>query len=126
VLLLASSNVFSQNIQTATIEWHCNSIFTAKPGIFVEEMSRVVSSAGQITWYDKDGVVKETFSITGSDGSWTNVSSSGSMQFIVSSGEDRGSVQFSSSGSATTIRILTITQAEPQIYELTVTTINTL
>ena len=126
MLLLASSSVFSQNIQTSTVEWNCASTFTASSGTFADEISKVVSNPQQITWYDAEGVARQTFAVTSANGSWTNVASNGSIQFIVSSGANRGTVQFERSAGATTIKILIISEAETEVYELSVNTVTPL
>ena len=123
--MLISAVATSQNIQTATIEWNCNSTFIARPGTTTEEITKVVSSSDQVIWYDSAGLVKKSFSITDTNGSWSNVSSNGSINFIVN-GDDAGMVQFIRSEGIAKIRIHIITEDDSQIYELVVSNQHTL
>jgi hypothetical protein len=124
--LLTSTAAFSQNIQTATIEWNCTSTFTARPGITSDEITKVVSSSDQIVWYDNEGVIKKTFSVTDTNGSWTNVSNNGTINFTVASGDDAGMIQFLRTDGVARIRIHVITDDDSQIYELSVANFQTL
>lgn len=126
VAVCSSLKTYAQNIQTASIEWNCTSTFTAQPGDIIDEITKVVSSDEQIIWYDAEDNVKLTLSITGSEGTWSNVSSNGSILFKVNAGTDSGIVQFSKAGGVTRIRIHLVKEDEAPIYELTVSTVNAL
>ena len=124
--LLISVAASSQDIQTSTIEWNCTSTFTARPGTTADEITKVVSSSDQVIWYDKDGVVIKTLSITDTTGSWSNVSGTGTIQFGITSGDDAGLVQFSRSNGVARIRIQLINGDDSQIYELVVDNLHAL
>jgi hypothetical protein len=126
LVLIATKSAFAQNIQTATIEWTCNSTFVATPGTLTDEPTKVVSSQETITWYDNNGTVRQTLTIVDAIGSWSNVSNNGSIMLNVTAGDDRGLVQFVKNGSSTTIRIQIIATSEIQLYELTVNSLTTL
>jgi hypothetical protein len=121
---LISAGVIAQDIQSSTIEWSSISTFSVQAGTYVDEITKVVTTPDQITWYDKDGIAQETLSITGSIGSWSNVSNNGSIFFKVASGDDLGIVQFSKSSDKMTIRINIVTANDSPTYELTITTLN--
>ena len=123
VSLIATTS-FAQNIQTSTIEWNCISTFTSQPGTVVDENTKVVSSAEQIIWYDDNGAALKTLSITGSTGSWSNVSNNGSIIFNITSGDDTGIAQFSKSDGVTRIRIHIVIDEDSPVFELKVGTLN--
>jgi hypothetical protein len=121
---LISAGVIAQDVQSSTIEWNSISTFSVQTGTYVDEITKVVTTPDQITWYDKDGIAQETLSITGSIGSWSNVNNNGSIFFKVTSGDDLGIVQFSKSSDKMTIRINIVTANDSPTYELTITTLN--
>jgi len=124
--LLFSTAASTQNVQTSTIKWNCTSTFTANPGSIDNEMTKVVSSSDQIVWYDSNDVVRKTFAITGSDGTWSNVSNNGSITFNITAGNDVEIVQFFRTAGVAKVRIIITEDNTPQSYELTVTTVNEL
>ena len=124
--LVFVSECFSQNIETSTIEWNCSSTFDVQTGTINDDATRIVSSANQITWYDDQGVAKETLQVTGHEGSWSNVSNNGSIIFKVISGNYSGIAQFSKANGVMRVRIQMVLDDEVPIYELTVNEINQL
>jgi len=124
--VLFSSEASAQNIQTSTIEWNSISTFEAQSGTISDEATKVVSSAEQIIWYDKNGIAQKTFSITTATGTWPNVSSNGSIIYNVSYGDNSGVAHFSKLDHLTKIRLHLITEEGSPIYELVVTTITEL
>lgn len=116
----------AQDIHTANLEWSCASIFEAQEGVFKDEIAKIKSSAEEIVWYDKNGVVQKTFSIAGSSGTWTDISGNGSVVFNMTYGDNSGFVQFSKAGSTVKIRVHLINEEGSPIYEFTVATVTTL
>jgi hypothetical protein len=116
----------AQNILTSSIEWNSSSTFTASIGVNTDEITRVVTSPSQITWYDNQDSVKQIFDIVSSEGSWNNVSNNGSISFKIKSGDSYGIAQFSKSGGSRMIRIQLVLDEEIPIYELTITDVNDL
>lgn len=121
-----SVKTFAQNIQTTSIEWNCSLTFIAQPVDMIDEVTKVVTSAEQIVWYDAEDNVKLTLTITGTEGSWSNVSNNGSILFRVNAGTDAGLAEFSKANGTTRIRIHIVRENEAPIYELTVSTVNAL
>lgn len=125
-MLLGSIVTYSQNILTSTIQWTCTQTFDAQQGLMTDEITKIVSSPTQVTWYDSNDVVKDTFEISGTEGSWTNVSNNGSVTFTVSSGEDRALIQFTKQNSNISIRIHFLLKDGKSIYDLKVNNVNSL
>jgi len=121
VIMLAGGSVVSaQNIQTASIEWTCNSTFDATNGVATDEVTKVTTSPEHVVWYNKDGEAQKTFSVSGLAGSWTNVSSNGSVVINMTYGDNSAIAHFSRSTDAIRIRIHLISEPGSPIYELTV------
>lgn len=120
------THIMAQNIETSTIEWSCSSTFTTNPGVITEEVTKVVSSQETITWYDNTGAPRQILTVDDAFGSWNNVEHNGSIIFNVTSGNDRGIVQFQKMSGSTVIRIQIIAETEVQLYELTVTSLTSL
>lgn len=124
IVLLSATTAIAQNIQTSTIEWRSTSTFDVEPGTIVNEQTKVVSSASQITWFGEDGNPFKTMPVNTVTGSWTNVGNNGSIIFNVNSENSSGIVQFWKNGSETKIRIHLVSDTESLIYELTVANFN--
>lgn len=126
IAVCLSTELFSQNIASETIEWHSSSTFAAATGEMTYETSKIVTSPTQIIWYDDSGATKQSLDILTSEGSWNNVANNGSILIKVKSGESFGIAQFSKSGNARTIRIQLVLEEESPIYEFTITDVNAL
>jgi hypothetical protein len=124
VAVLLTFQLHAQNIQTTAIEWNINSTFDVEQGAITDETTRVVSSSTQITWYAPDNNIRKTMSITGATGTWTNVSSNGSIIFNVTCEESSGIVQFWKADGQTRIRIHLVNESGGVLHELNVSSLN--
>jgi hypothetical protein len=114
----------AQNIQTSTIAWSTSSTFDVEQGAITDEATRIVSSSSEIAWYGSDNNLRKTMSITGTTGTWSNVSSNGSITFNVTSEESSGIVQFWKADGQTRIRIHLISESGGMLCELEVSSLN--
>lgn len=114
---------YAQNIQASTLEWRSTSSSTIDTGSLVNEFTRVVSSATEITWYDEQNTPRKVMTITGVIGSWTNISSNGAITYNVNAGEQSGIVQFWKVDGYTRIRIHMTGEGESVAYELSITNV---
>jgi len=121
-----STTAFSQNILTSSIEWNSIATFDAQDGMIVDETTKIVSGPTKITWYASNDSIKYDLTITGSDGSWANVSQNGSITFNVKDESNTGVVQFTKAENTIKITIYFVLQDGKSIYELKVNNVNNL
>src|SRR6218665_3119018 len=124
-LLICSLPLYSQNIKTNTLRWNVHSIQEISPASF-KEVEESITSVGTttVTWNDVRGEARRTFTIVEVNGSWSNVSHTGSVVYEVSESGRRGTITFSRTGSNIKISILMMSDGDlPEAYEMTVNTI---
>lgn len=122
--LLIAFPLFGQNIQTTTINWNTASTFEVEQGTIADETNRIVSSTSHISWYGADNGIRSSMSITNTIGAWSNVASSGSITFNVSSDDGSDIVQFCKADGETKIRIHLIKEVGTVLVEFNVSNIN--
>lgn len=113
-----STTASSQNILTSNIEWSSVSTFDAQDGMLTVETTKIISTPEQITWYAPDGSIRYSLNITGSDGSWTNVSQNGTIEFNVEGSDKVGVVQFQKVNGIRKVIIHFVLEDGKSIYEL--------
>jgi hypothetical protein len=114
----------AQNITTQTIRWQINQTQEVNAGKISEDPDQIVSyGTTKIEWQNSQGIVKKTFTISETNGSWTNVQNNGSILYEVSAGEQLGTVRIFRNSSELTIRITMIKgdDVDPDFYEMSVT-----
>jgi hypothetical protein len=81
----------------------------------------------KIEWQNASGVVKKTFAISETNGSWTNVQNNGSVLYEVNIGEQPGTVRIFRTSSELTIRITLLKDDDdPDLYEMSIASLETL
>jgi len=128
ILALISSGLYAQNVTTQTIRWRVARVQEVNAGKVTEDADQVVSyGTTKIEWQNAAGVVKRTFTISETNGSWTNVQNNGSVLYEVNEGERLGTVRIFRTASELTIRIALIKGDEdPDFYELSIAGFETL
>jgi hypothetical protein len=124
ILFLSGIGLYAQNITTQTIRWHINQTQEVNAGKISEDPDQIVSyGTTKIEWKNSQGIIKKTFTISETNGSWTNVQSIGSILYEVNAGEQLGTVRISRTSSELTIRITLIKgdDVDPDFYEMSVT-----
>jgi hypothetical protein len=128
IFLLLSAGLYAQNVSTQTIRWHVGRAQEINTGRVSEGEDQFVSyGITKIEWQNAQGVVKKTFTINETNGSWTNVQSNGSILYEVNVGEQLGTVKFFRTSSELTIRITLLKgDGDPDLYEFSITSLETL
>jgi hypothetical protein len=121
-----SLSAIAQNIQSASIEWRTNLTSISQPDSIATEVTKLVSTATDITWFNEDGSIRKTLSIVKAIGSWSNVSNDGAIMFLVNSNGNSGTVRFSRVRDLTQISIQIIESGGSAIFDLSVTSVNAL
>ena len=129
MLSLMGIGLYAQNITTQTIRWHVGKTQEVNAGRVSEDPDQIVSyGTTKIEWQNASGLVKKTFVISETNGSWTNVQSNGSILYEVNVGERLGTVRFFRTPSELTIRITLLKgdDTDPDLYEFSITSLETL
>ena len=123
-----SAGLYAQNVTTQTIRWHIGKTQEVNAGRVSEDPDQIVSyGTTKIEWQNASGLVKKTFTISETNGSWTNVQTNGSILYEVSEGERLGTVRIFRTTSELTIRITLLKDdGEPDLYEFSITSLETL
>jgi len=128
ILLVLSASLYAQNVTSETIRWHVARVQEVNAGKVTEDADQVVSyGATKIEWKNTAGVVKRTFTISETNGSWTNVQNNGSILYEVSEGERLGTIKIFRTASELTVRITLLKDDEdPDFYEMSIAGFETL
>jgi len=129
IFSLLSVGLYAQNITTQTIRWHISRTQDINAGRVSDDPDQIVSyGTTKIEWQDEQGVVKRTFTISETNGSWTNVQSNGSILYEVSEEERLGTIRIFRTSSELTIRITLIkgSDVDPNFYEMSIANFETL
>jgi hypothetical protein len=118
----------AQNVATETIRWHIDRAQEVNSGKIVGEQDQVVSyGVTKIEWQDARSGVKKTFTISETNGSWSDIKTNGSILYEVNEGTKRGTVAIIRNPDEFLIRITLIkADDDPDIYELAITDFETL
>jgi len=121
----------AQSITTQSLSWQASVITEVNTGDILSTNGDKIVSHGStsVEWKDNQGHVKYTYTVNTVNGSWSNVSNSGSIIYQVTTGGKAGTIAFIRSGNEITIRILLLKEdAEdiPDMYEFKITGITTL
>lgn len=119
-MLLASINVYSQDILSSNIQWKSSSFFDASDGTEQNVQTTITTSSNQIVWRDANGSVKYDLTIVQSTGSWSNVSQNGSMGYQVLAGSNNGIVEFKRASGIIQARILIVEGETTSLYDVTI------
>jgi hypothetical protein len=128
LLVLLNIGLYAQNVTTQTIRWHIGRTQEINIGRVSEEPDQIVSyGTTKVEWQSASGVVKKTFTISETNGSWTNVQNNGSVLYEVNVGEQPGTVRIFRTASELTIRITLLKdEGDPDLYEMSITSLETL
>jgi len=128
ILAVANQGLYAQNVVTQTIRWNVTQTQEINTGRVTDNADRIVSyGTSKIEWQDPAGVVKHTFTISETNGSWPNVQSNGAMLYEVSEGERVGTLRIFRTSSELTIRITLLKGDEdPDLYEFSIANLETL
>jgi hypothetical protein len=128
ILIVSGTGLYAQNITTQTLRWHVANTQEINTGRVSDDPDRIVSyGSTKIEWQNTSGVVKRTFTINETNGSWTSVLSNGSILYEVSEGERVGTIRIFRTSSELTIRITLLKGDEdPDLYELSIANLETL
>ena len=129
ISLLLSAGLYAQNVATQNMRWHIGKTQEINAGRVSEEPDQIVSyGTTNIEWQNANGLVKKTFTISETNGSWTNVQANGSILYEVSEGERLGTVRIFRTASELTIRITLLKgdDTDPDLYEFSITSLETL
>jgi hypothetical protein len=130
--LILSSGVLAlhaQNITTDNLSWYISSIDDVNNGerVASENEKLITYDSTRIEWYNTDGSMKHIYTINNVGGSWSNVSSNGSIVYQFKSGDQLGTVTFERSGNEIMVRMLLAKDDTlPEIYEIKIVKITTL
>jgi hypothetical protein len=127
-LMTASVSLYSQNVATQTIRWHIGRTQEVNIGRISEDADQIVSyGTTKVEWQSATGVIKKTFTISETNGSWTNVQNNGSVLYEVNVGEQPGTVRIFRTSHELTIRITLLKDdGDPDLYEMSITSFETL
>jgi hypothetical protein len=117
-----SAALYSQDIRTATLRWNAVTTTNINAGDMTEENTQLISYPDHIEWKAPDGTLRYSLNILETNGTWTNVGSSGEIIFEIDRAGNRGTVQFVKQSGVTKVRLLLLTDSDPLSYELTITT----
>jgi hypothetical protein len=125
-LALLSTGLQAQNITTTTLVWSITGTQVINTGEMIGPGEQLVSyGKNTVEWKDSRGEVKKSFTVSGVNGAWSNVQSQGSIVYDVQCGDKPGTITFQRTAGGIMIRILLLNGEEmPDIYEMTVSTIN--
>lgn len=123
--MICSSAAYSQDVLTSTIEWNSVLTFDTQNGLMIDEATKVVSSPTSITWYDSSDAVRYSLNVTGSEGTWTNVSGNGHILFYFN-GDKAGVIEFRKEGTSIKVLIHFMLEDGKSIYELRINNVNSL
>jgi len=129
ICLLPGMSVYAQNVTTQTIRWHISQTQDINGGRVYEDTDQIVSyGTGKVEWQNAQGVVKKTFIINETNGSWPNVQNNGSILYEVRVGDQPGTLRIFRTAGELTVRIMLIKddQADPDLYEMSITSFETL
>ena len=129
LVLLTGGGIFAQDVTRQTIRWHIGKTQEVNAGRVSEEPDQIVCyGATKIEWQSASGVVKKLFTISETNGSWTDVQNNGSILYEVNVGEQLGTVRFFRTTSELTIRITLLkgNDMDPDLYEFSITSLETL
>ncbi|HEY9046879.1 MAG TPA: hypothetical protein VIN08_13340 [Ohtaekwangia sp.] len=120
-----------QSIATQNLAWQASSVTDVNTGDILSAGGDKIISHGStsVEWKDNQGHVKYTYTVNTVNGTWSNVSNSGSIIYQVTAGGKSGTITFIRSGSEITIRILLLKEDGeniPDMYEFKITGITTL
>jgi hypothetical protein len=123
-----SFGLYAQNVTTQTIRWHIGRTQEVNIGRVSDEPDQIVSyGTTKVEWQSATGVVKKTFTVSETNGTWTNVQNNGSVLYEVNVSEQLGTVRIFRTASELTIRITLLKDdADPDLYEFSVTSLETL
>jgi hypothetical protein len=125
-LALLSKGLQAQNITTATLAWSITRTQVINTGEMIESGEQLISyGRNTAEWQNSRGEVKKSFTVIGVNGAWGNVQLQGSIVYDVQCGDKPGTITFQRTAGGVLIRILLLNGEEmPDIYEMTVSTIN--
>lgn len=129
VLMMASVSLYAQDMTTQTIRWHVGKTQAVSAGHVSEDEDQIVSyGTTKIEWRNASGLMKKTFTISETNGSWTNVQNDGSILYEINVGEQLGTVRFFRTASELTIRVTLLKgdDTDPDLYEFSITSLETL
>ena len=128
ILIVSGTGLYAQNVTTQTIRWHVARMQEINTGRVSDDPDQIVSyGTARIEWQSATGVVKRTFVINETNGSWTNAQSNGSILYEVSEGERLGTVRIFRTASELTIRITLLKDdGDPDLYEMSIANLETL
>ncbi len=124
-LIALTLPALGQNILTSTLTWNTVSSFDAQTGRKnVEDGQIVTHQHSSIDWNNADGSLKRSFTVNDVTGSWTDVSNEGEIIYEVDTTDGhKGNVYFRKSADGIIVRLVLNTAAEPEVFELTVSTV---
>lgn len=93
----------SQSIQSSQLSWSVSGIHDLRTDTVTQTVSRFDTSPGLLKWIQKNGAYVYEFNVTGSSGSWPDVSSTGQFVFQVQFRNYSGSIVFKRTSSGITI-----------------------
>ena len=93
--LICCFNGFSQDISTSTITWTVNHGFDLKSNSdFNYQGSFTTNGSNSITWSQGSGNFISTFTISSLQGTWTDVSTNGTVTYQVEQDGSSGTLKF--------------------------------
>lgn len=122
IALLISLSSAAQNILTQEIRWNSSTWFEASAGSNFDYPTTITTSQNRIIWkYSQGDSVKHDMTIRKTNGSWTNISQSGSIMFEADEGSDSAIVEFKRVSGRTFVRLVIAKQEQTLIYEIDIT-----
>ena len=110
-----------QSIASSTISWSTTKTFNVTTGETSPESSQLISyQQSKVEWKAESGALKYSFNVTGTSGSWADVSQDGEIIYKVRNADFNGNIYFSKIGTDIRIRIIIQNGADPVVYDLTV------
>jgi len=81
-VVLTAWNASAQNILTNHIDWYSSSSSELHNNIAMSVASKITTGVGNVISLERDGVTT-TFNVSGTTGTWTNISNDGLMVYNV-------------------------------------------
>jgi hypothetical protein len=113
----------STDIRNSTIQWNAYEFLNTASNQYVENDSYFISYGEEkIEWYQQEGGVKETFSVTSCEGNWKSIAKAGSVKYNIMFNGNPGTIQFKRDGDWITIRLnLNGLKGDSLTYEFSIT-----
>jgi|GEM_PF-5802108 len=127
VLMAGFMKSHAQNISAAKLLWNSTGTMDPSNSASINEPSQFRTYSGDsIQWAGQDGALKSRLKILETNGSWNDASQVGSITYEVDNNGKRGVIAIertTANPDMVKVRMVLTTDAEPQVYELTINSI---